>query len=450
MKSLALLFAFFLAVCGAVHAQWDLEDSHTTADLRGIDNVGGGVAWASGTNGTVLRTEDGGYLWQACAVPPGAEHLDFRGVQAFDANTAIVMSSGKGDLSRLYKTTDGCQTWKLVFTNPDEDGFWDAVVARVIAAESGVVCDAGSKVILGTILGDPAVHKSNQWDTTTRPSFYLANFEAGVTCSRDELRPSASSIFALPAEAAFAASNSILARLDPYSVYWMAVGRRLIQYSVGSTAPGHLFAESFCDIGIPLGPSSASAGVFSLAIRPGSTGPPKAEKIGGFDWKSPSCQKADMVVVGGDYMAINDQQGTAAFSGGSSKFQVAQTPPHGYRSAVAYDVAAKAWITVGPNGTDISTDDGRNWRALRPDPALHEAPDADRNWNALSLPFVVGPHGKIGKLNAKALTRTPALQPAGKPALQGRDRRYSKQIGDAVKGDARGRGFVRGEHGGGG
>jgi hypothetical protein len=58
---------------------------------------------------------------------------------------------------------------------------------------------------------------------------------------------------------------------------------------------------------------------------------------------------------------------------------------------------------VGPNGTDISTDDGKNWRAVRPDPALHEAADADRDWNALSLPFVVGPHGRIGKLNAKAL-----------------------------------------------
>ena len=109
-------------------AQWDIEDSHTTASLRGIHNVGGGVAWASGTNGTVLRTEDGGYLWQGCAIPPGAEKLDFRGIQAFDENTAIVMSSGKGDLSRLYKTTDGCQTWKLLFTNPDKEGFWDAIV----------------------------------------------------------------------------------------------------------------------------------------------------------------------------------------------------------------------------------------------------------------------------------------------------------------------------------
>jgi photosystem II stability/assembly factor-like uncharacterized protein len=113
------LIGLALAVCSGACAQWQLQDSHTTADLRGIHNIGGGVAWASGTNGTVLRTVDGGNLWQTCAVPPEAEHLDFRDIQAFDANTAIVMSSGKGDLSRLYKTTDGCRIWKLLFTNPD-------------------------------------------------------------------------------------------------------------------------------------------------------------------------------------------------------------------------------------------------------------------------------------------------------------------------------------------
>jgi hypothetical protein len=70
---------------------------------------------------------------------------------------------------------------------------------------------------------------------------------------------------------------------------------------------------------------------------------------------------------------------------------------------VACDAAAKAWITVGPNGTDVSMDDGRNWRALRPNPALQETADADQHWNALSLPFVVGPHGRIGKLREGAL-----------------------------------------------
>ena len=84
----------------------------------------------------------------------------------------------------------------------------------------------------------------------------------------------------------------------------------------------------------------------------------------------------------------------------TSYFDVIQpeAPPHGFRSAVAYDSAANVWITVGPNGTDTSADDGRNWRALKPSAA--DAPDADRNWNALSLPFVVGPKGRIGKFRA--------------------------------------------------
>src|ERR1700679_2504176 len=139
MRAAALIFTLTLTA----QAQWTIQ-TPTTADLRGIDNVGKGIAWASGTNGTVLRTEDAGYLWQTCTIPAGAEHLDFRGIQAFDANTAIVMSSGKGDLSRLYKTSDGCHTWKLMFTNPDKDGFWDAL--RITGAKTALM------------LGDPLPH----------------------------------------------------------------------------------------------------------------------------------------------------------------------------------------------------------------------------------------------------------------------------------------------------
>ena len=36
-------------------------------------------------------------------------------------------------------------------------------------------------------------------------------------------------------------------------------------------------------------------------------------------------------------------------------------------------------------------------------PTAQDTPDADKNWNALSLPFVVGPKGRIGKLRPEAL-----------------------------------------------
>jgi len=44
---------------------------------------------------------------------PGAEALDFRDVQGVDADTAYLLSIGKGATSRVYKTTDGGAHWML-------------------------------------------------------------------------------------------------------------------------------------------------------------------------------------------------------------------------------------------------------------------------------------------------------------------------------------------------
>jgi photosystem II stability/assembly factor-like uncharacterized protein len=372
-----LALALFLSPATKAHAQWEIEESHTTASLRGIHNVGGGVAWASGTNGTVLRTEDGGYLWQTCAIPlagtkDSAEKLDFRGIQAFDANTAIVMSSGPGDQSRLYKTTDGCQTWKLVFTNPDKDGFWDAIQFR--------------DKTYGELLGDPV-----------RGAFFLAETSDG---GGHWVEQHNSGLKADPKmQGAFAASNSSLTADNGHIIFASggaggAYVRELseIAICVDGCSPAEMNLDGHENKWslerVPVGASSEASGIFSLG-------------------------KKGLVVVGGDYLNPNDAVNTAAYYiDGGKTWHPAQTPPHGYRSAVAYDEKTKTWITVGPNGTDISTDDGRNWRPLTPSP--QDAPDADKNWNALSLPFVVGPNGRIGKLRGNALPS--ATSTIAKPA----------------------------------
>ena len=41
-----------MAAVTCAHAQWVIQQSHTTAGLRGIHNAGGGVVWTSGTEGT--------------------------------------------------------------------------------------------------------------------------------------------------------------------------------------------------------------------------------------------------------------------------------------------------------------------------------------------------------------------------------------------------------------
>ena len=382
-----------LALClGSAHGQWQIEDSTTTADLRGIDSVGGGIAWASGTNGTVVRTEDGGYEWQPCAIPPGAEHLDFRGIQAFDANTAIVMSSGKGDLSRLYKTTDGCQTWKLVFTNPDKDGFWDAIV----------MTDRN----IGMVIGDPVLAEVSAQNLAVRKSRFVFptyhTMDGGQHWKRNDHDRLSAHVDkdGQPSEAIFAASNSSLLLL-PYTELFVTGGPdgglRYSQYSFGASPGSCAFCGSFDEADSTLA-SGETAGGFSVAANYDLSTDP-----------SDTISRV-VVIVGGDFKAPDRTTGTAATCGpqksyASTRFacEPAQSPPQGYRSSVAYDAATRTWITVGPNGTDTSTNDGISWHAIHPDAALHEAPDADRNWNALSLPFVVGPHGRIGKLDAQAL-----------------------------------------------
>jgi hypothetical protein len=346
------LFLAIVTVTSA-QAQWTMQQSHTRAGLRGIHNVGGGVVWASGTQGTVLHSIDDGKTWQTCAVPRGGEKLDFRGIQAFDANTAIVMSSGAGDLSRLYKTIDACRTWRLVFANPDKEGFWDALQF--------------SSRAFGMLIGDqvrghfPAFFSTDTGETWKQ-------FEPTVFAVADK------------SQSFFAASNSsLLVDAARDQLYMITGGGTTSLFAIGgyfSTMPK--FSHTL--LNLATGPA---AGGFSLASRSRMDG-----------------SKLIMIAVGGDYKAPERRTGTAAFFTGG-KWQAPDTLPHGYRSAVAYYAPAKTWITVGPNGTDISMDDGRNWQALKPTAA--EGPDADKNWNALSLPFVTGPNGRIAKLDPDAL-----------------------------------------------
>jgi photosystem II stability/assembly factor-like uncharacterized protein len=332
------------------HAQWLIQDSGNTAGLRGVHNVDGKVAWASGTGGTVLHTDDGGGHWQRCAVPPSAEKLDFRGVWAWSGQLAVVMSIGEGDQSRLYKTTDGCKTWTQLYVNPDGKGFWDAMLFF--------------NERMGRILGDPVDGKF----------VVLLTQDGGEHWSQVKGSGPASDP---KGEGAFAASNSALILTPPegqdlqFGTGGLG-GPRVVRAGgrferPGSTRPGWWKSAT-----VPLAGGTESTGVFSLGYRDQDHG----------------------VAVGGDYQKPNDRAGTAAFtSDGGQTWNAATELPSGFRSAVAWDEQHKAWISVGTNGADVSFDDGKTWQKF----------DGENNWNALSLPWAVGPKGKIGKLTDDAV-----------------------------------------------
>jgi photosystem II stability/assembly factor-like uncharacterized protein len=102
------------------------QTSGTTALLIAVSPVNEQVVWVSGSQGTWLRTVDGGSHWQSGRVS-GADSLQFRDVHGVDASTAYLLSIGNGAQSRIYKTTDGGRDWTLQFRNPDAAGFYDCM-----------------------------------------------------------------------------------------------------------------------------------------------------------------------------------------------------------------------------------------------------------------------------------------------------------------------------------
>src|SRR5918912_2180120 len=125
MPKTTILITLLLFICGTqARAQWVAQSSGTTVRLRGVSAVNARVAWASGAAGTYARTTDGGKTWTAGQVP-GASELDFRDVDAFDAETAYLLAIGPGERSRIYRTNDGGGHWTLQFQNRRPAAFYD-------------------------------------------------------------------------------------------------------------------------------------------------------------------------------------------------------------------------------------------------------------------------------------------------------------------------------------
>jgi photosystem II stability/assembly factor-like uncharacterized protein len=386
MRVIRLSLLLSVSIAAAAHSQvpmphtlsaWQLQNSGSTASLRGIDTVDGTVAWASGTEGTVLKTTDGGAHWQKCAVPDEAKDgatLDFRGVEGWDAQTAIVMASGPGEKSRLYKTNDGCRTWKLLFRNPDApNGFFDSFWLN---DERGM------------LLGDPVGGKFVLFKTSN----------GGKTWKRE---PPEGLILHGRSLAAFAASNNSIARGNRQFAWGFVTGgkdgavlfNRLSdpEEEGASGLVGRMVRKKvgWKTSSIALTHGAESSGAFSIAYRyPVTTGICQECKFE---------DNSRFVAVGGDYQKPNESAGTAASStDGGWTWTAAVKPPHGFRSSVQWSEALKVWIAVGTNGSDVSRDDGKTWQPLD-----------DGNWNALSLPFVVGPNGRIARLGPAAMASAP-------------------------------------------
>jgi len=297
------------------------------------------VAWASGAGTTVLRTVDGGLTWQKLTVT--SEALDFRDIDALNAQTAYVLSIGNGPASRIYKTTDAGKTWNLQFKNEDPKAFLDAMS----------FWDANHGIVFG--------------DSVDKQFYILTTADGGRTWSRvppTNLPPAQEN------EGAFAASGTNIAVFGK-SHAWIGTGAAA-KSRVLRTADG---GRTWQVAGTPLA-SGPSAGIFSIAFRDAKHG----------------------VVAGGDYRKEQEAVDNLAVTSDGGITWTLVKGLSGFRSVVAYvpGVNTSTLIALGPSGGDYSLDDGRTWSPMD-GPGFDTfsfAPGKQLGWGA-------GAQGKIGRLS---------------------------------------------------
>jgi photosystem II stability/assembly factor-like uncharacterized protein len=312
MRLLFLLLLF----SSPIEAQWwKVQTSGLDTNLRGVSaayapdskGVPVPVVWACGSNGVILRSIDEGKTWKRLHVA-GGDALDFRGIAAFNATTAYVMSSGEGEKSRIYKTTDGGETWKLQYTDKRKTFFLDA-----LSCDSEKYCAA---------LSDPVDGK------------FLLLFTADG--EHWNPLPSKPMPAALPGEGAFAASGTCMHYEDEEIVFGTGGAR------VARVFHSRDRGRTWTVVDTPLASGIAFSGIFSLALG----------------------NEGRLVAVGGDYKEPSRPYHTAAYSlDGGKTWQLAAQQPGGYRSAVAWVHGdAGLWVAVGPTGEDVSVDFGVHWK----------------------------------------------------------------------------------------
>jgi photosystem II stability/assembly factor-like uncharacterized protein len=289
--------------------RWKPVPTGSDQQYRGLDAVDKRVAWVGGSAGEVLRTTDGGRTWKDVS-PPGSEGLLFRDVEAQSADHATVLSIGEGDASRIYTTFDGGRSWKTAFVNDDPAAFYDCMDFF-----------AGGR--RGLAMSDPVNGKfriaaTDDWGRSWR------------------VLPDRGMPPAVTGEFAFAASGTCLVTSGARDAWFGSGGgaSRVFHSRDGGV--------NWTVVAAPI-PAADAGGVFSLAFR----------------------NPRDGVIVGGDFTAPTNGVDASGLTRDGGRSWRSGGDLSGYRSGVDWvTFAHSTLIAVGPTGSDVSYDGGRNWKAF--------------------------------------------------------------------------------------
>ncbi|MGA8264749.1 MAG: hypothetical protein WB779_09935 [Ignavibacteriaceae bacterium] len=311
-KTAILIFVIFQIFLFSQNKQLKFKlVNYTSIDslvsLRGIFAVDGSAAWVSGSKGSVYVTSNEGKNWQKKEVPLG-DSLDFRDIEEIAPGTIILMSAGVGEDSRIYKSTDDGETWKIVYHNSYPDGFLDTI--EFWNRKNGIA------------IGDPVDGKFNILFTT----------DGGTTWEEPQSKNIPD---AFPGEAQFAASGTCISVIGK-SEAWIGTGGT--KSRILKTTDNGMNWKVFPS---PLLQGKSSKGIFSIHFVDKNKG----------------------IIVGGNYLQENAMDSTSAFSiDGGRTWKLNSSGNLPYQSSVkSFKFHNRIYfISTGPGGT-FYTEDLKNW-----------------------------------------------------------------------------------------
>ena len=302
--------------------------------LRGLSVVNDQIIWASGSQGSIARSTDGGKTFKWLTVK-GFEQRDFRDIEAFDSNTAIIMAVAEPAI--ILKTKDGGKSWYKVFEDSTKGMFLDAM--DFDGKNGMVIGDPIDKFAYLALTEDYGEH----WQKITKHAL------------KDTLSPG---------EAFFASSGTNL------TLRTMPGEKPYLMYASGGVKSAFYFDSKKQPLPLIQGAQSTGANSFAL-----------------------NSITKQLVVVGGDFTHDKDTTGNCALSNDKGKTWVRpSTPPHGYRSCVAY-ITGRKLITCGTSGVDISNDGGVNWSLISTE-SFHVCQKAKKG----NRVFLAGKDGRVAVL----------------------------------------------------
>lgn len=298
-----LIICFFCFSLVSVYAQTVVvvEQGQKTS-LRGLSMPTASVVWASGSNGMVAKSVDGGSTFRWMRVE-GYAKRDFRDIEAFDSSTAIIMAVDTPAI--ILKTTDGGLTWRKVFEDPRPGMFLDAMDF------------SGNK---GIVIGDPINGKT----------FMAVSSDRG-----DSWTPIETIDTMMDGEAFFASSGS--------NIKLLGHKRGFKALFVSGGVQSRLFYNGKA-INLPLQSGRNSTGANGLALHP---------------------NQEQGIIIGGDFANDKRRDSAILLFSLYPKVTFSQPvkPASGYKSAVVF-LSKTRVLACGTSGIDFSVDGGFNWKNI--------------------------------------------------------------------------------------